>query len=134
MKISARKNSRSEVKRRIFEIIDSMPEFETSNLLTGLEKWKQNNGKRKHPRKDAHFFALFQNDGLSFREHITNISESGLFIETNIPISVTNELFIQFIHPDSKNLINTNGKIVRMDSNGIGVKFDKPYTVPLDNS
>ena len=129
MKISFRKNSPSEVKRRIFEIIDSMPEIEVRNLHIGLEKWRQSKKcKRKHSRKGTSIYALFESDGLSFREHIKNISTSGLFIETGIPISVTNinELSIQFFHPDQQNVVRASGKIVRIDPNGIAVKFDNP--------
>ncbi|MBW1693505.1 MAG: PilZ domain-containing protein [Deltaproteobacteria bacterium] len=94
----------------------------------GLEKWKQSklNGRRKYLRKDTSIYAFFKNNGLSFREYVKNVSAGGLFIETSIPISVNNELFMQFFHPDSKKLIKVNGEIIRIDSNGIGVKFDKP--------
>ena len=128
MKTSIPKNSSTNVKRRIFEIIDSMPEIEMRNLLIGLEKWKQSklNGRREHLRKDTSIYALFKTNGLSFREYIKNISAGGLFVETGIPISASNELFMQFVHPDSKNLIKVNGEIVRIDSKGIGVKFGKP--------
>lgn len=128
MKAGIRKVNSTEVKHRIFEIIDSMPEREIRNLLIGLEKWKQSkhNNRRKYPRKDTSIFALFQNEGLSFREHIKNLSAGGLFVEANIPISVSHELFIHFVHPDSKNVIKVNGKIVRIDSNGFGVQFDNP--------
>jgi hypothetical protein len=129
MKTNDDGNNPSRVLRRIFKIIDNMPEFEIRNLLIGLEKWKQNSGQRKHPRKDTHTLALFRDGGLSFREHVTNLSASGLFIETNIPLSVTNQLSIQFVHPESKNVVKTKGKIVRIDANGIGVKFDQPLTV-----
>jgi hypothetical protein len=128
MKTCVHKNSSTEVKRRIFKIIDSMPEIEMKNLLMGLEKWKQSklNGRRKYLRKDTSIYAFFKNNGLSFREYVKNVSAGGLFIETSIPISVNNELFMQFFHPDSKKLIKVNGEIIRIDSNGIGVKFDKP--------
>ena len=128
MKTSALKDTSIEVQRRIFEIIDSMPEIEMRNFLIGLEKWKQSkhNHRRKHPRKDTSIYALFKTNGLSFREYIKNLSDSGLFIETNIPVSSNNKLFVQFVHPDSKNVVRLNGKIVRIDSKGLGIQFDKP--------
>jgi Tfp pilus assembly protein PilZ len=124
----ANKISLSEVQNRIFEIIDSMPEIEMRNFLIGLEKWKQSkhNHRRKHPRKDTSIYALFETNGLSFREYIKNLSDSGLFIDTNIPVSSNNKLFVQFVHPDSKNVVRLNGKIVRVDSKGLGIQFDKP--------
>ena len=125
MKISDRKDSPTEVKRRVFEIIDSMPEIEMKNLLIGLEKWKQSklNCNRKHPRKDTFISALIKSNGLSFRGYVTNISAGGLFVEADIPISVSNGLFMQFVHPSSDNLIKFNCEIVRSDPKGVGVKF-----------
>ena len=128
MKKSVQKDRSNEIQRRIFEIIDSMHEIEIRKLLIGLEKWQQtnNNSRRKYPRKNISIYALFKTNGLSFREYIKNLSASGLYIETGIPISNNNELFMQFIHPESKHLIKIKGEIVRTDPNGIGVKFDEP--------
>ncbi|MCJ2534310.1 MAG: PilZ domain-containing protein, partial [Candidatus Thermoplasmatota archaeon] len=55
-----------------------------------------------------------------------NLSAGGVFIETEIPLSVNKELFMRFLHPDSGALIKVAGKIARIDSKGVGVKFDKP--------
>ena len=131
MKTSALKDTSIEVQRRIFEIIDSMPEIEMRNFLIGLEKWKQSklNCKRKHPRKDTYISALIQTNGRSFRGYITNISANGLFVEVRIIGSVRHGVFMEFVHPDSDNLINFNCEVVRNDRKGIGVKFGKPLPI-----
>lgn len=127
MKINDRKDSHTEVQRRIFEIVDSMPEVEMRNFLIGLEKWKQSklNCKRKHPRKYTFISTLIKTNGLSFRGYVTNISAGGLYVETDIPISDRRGLSMQFVHPDLDNLIKVNCEIVRSDPKGIGAKFGK---------
>jgi len=110
MKASARQDTSTEALRCIFEIIDSMPEAEMRNLLIGLEKWKLSklNCKRKYPRKDTYISALIQTNGRSFRGYITDISANGLFVEVRIIGSVRHGVFMEFVHPDSDNLINFN--------------------------
>ena len=123
-----KKNSIEEVHSRTSEIIYSMSEIETQKLLKGLEKWQQSklDDKREHSREHTSIYAFFKTNSLSFRDFIKNLSTGGLFIETGIPLSVNKELFISFLHPDSGTLIKVAGKIVRIDSKGIGVKFDQP--------
>lgn len=123
-----KKNSIEEVHFRTSEIISSMPEVEIRKLLKGLEKWQQSklDDKREHSREHTSIYAFFKTNVLSFKDFIKNLSAGGLFIETGIPLSVNKELFISFLHPDSGTLIKVAGKIVRIDSKGIGVKFDQP--------
>jgi Tfp pilus assembly protein PilZ len=106
-----KKNSIEEVHFRTSEIIFRMLEKEMRKPLTGLEKWQQSMlvDKREHSRKHTSIYAFFKTNGLSFKDFIKNLSAGGLFIETGIPIKVA-------------------GKIVRIDSKGIGVKFDQPQS------
>ena len=122
------KISLSEVQNRIFEIIDSMPEIEMRKLLIGLEKWQQAKqiSKREYPRKETSIYALLEFDDLFFSEFIKNISSGGLYIETEAPLSVNKELSIRFLRPDTKSPTRVTGKIVRVDSKGLGIQFDKP--------
>ncbi len=122
------KNNIKEVRLRIYEIISSMSEVEIRKLLKGLEKWEQYkfSDNREHSREDTSVYAFFETNDLSFKDFIKNLSAGGVFIETQIPLSVNKELFIRFLHPDSGALIKVAGKIARIDSKGVGVKFDKP--------
>jgi hypothetical protein len=108
-----KKNSIEEVHFRTSEIIFRMLEKEMRKPLTGLEKWQQSMlvDKREHSRKHTSIYAFFKTNGLSFKDFIKNLSAGGLFIETGIPTP-----------------IKVAGKIVRIDSKGIGVKFDQPQS------
>lgn len=117
-----------ETRRRISEIIASMSETEIQRLLKGLEKWQQSklHDKRENHRENTSIYAFFESDGLSFRDFIKNFSAGGLYFETKTPLSANKELFISFLHPESRALVKVKGRIVRVDAKGFGVEFDKP--------
>ena len=117
-----------EARRRISVIVASMSETEIRRLLKGLEKWQQSKlrDKRENHRENTSIYAFFESEDLSFREFIKNLSSGGLYFETKTPLSTNKELFISFLHPESRALVKVKGRIVRVDSEGIGVEFDKP--------
>jgi len=115
----------NEVHDRISKIISSMSEAEILKLLKGLEKWEKSKFvyKRKHYRKHSSLYAICEANRCYFRDNIKDVSAGGLFIETETPLSINEELFITFFHPDSKVPIKITGKIVRVDPKGVGVEL-----------
>ena len=63
-------------------------------------------------------------DGLNFTDFIQDISHGGVFIQTNGNFYVDQKIAMTFSMPKSEKDITVSGKIVRVDSQGIGVKFD----------
>ena len=118
---------RNEVRAFIFEIIDDMSDTEMLRLLKDLEKWqKSKNEKRKHPRKSTLIDITYSSDQRRiFEDFVRNISAAGLFIETNLVSELGQKLTMTFSHPSSGNPIKVIGKVIRVDSGGIGVKFNK---------
>ena len=118
---------RNEVRVFIFEIIDDMSDTEMRQLLKDLEKWrKSKNEKRKYPRKSTLINITYSSDQRRiFEDFVRNISAGGLFIETNLVTELGQKLTMTFSHPDSGDPIKVLGKIIRVDSGGIGVKFNK---------
>jgi hypothetical protein len=114
-----------EVRSRISEIISRMSEGESRKLLKGLEKWQQSKppDKRKHHRKYVSIYAICETKNCNFRNFTKNISVGGVFIETETSISANEDLFMTLLHSSFEIPIRTGGKIVRVDSKGIGVKF-----------
>jgi type IV pilus assembly protein PilZ len=121
-------HSLEEAKAHINEIVSTMSESELEKFQTGLEKWQKSkfDDKRGHARKDISIFATFWSCGYFFRDHIKNISASGLFIETNIPVPVGVTITISFALSEYAGPIKVEGEIVRIDSNGFGMKFNEP--------
>jgi Tfp pilus assembly protein PilZ len=118
---------RNEVRAFIFEIIDDMSETEMLRLLKDLEKWqKSKNEKRKHPRKSTLIDITYSSDQRRiFEDFVRNISAGGLFIETSLLSELGQKLTMTFSHPNSGDPIKVLGKVIRVDSEGIGVKFNK---------
>ena len=118
---------RNEVRAFIFEIIDDMSETEMRQLLKDLEGWqKSKNEKRKYPRRSTSMEITFSSDQRRiFEDFVRNISAGGLFIETNLVTELGQKLTMTFSRPGSGDPVKILGKIIRVDSGGIGVKFNK---------
>jgi len=118
---------KNEVRAFIFEIIDDMSDTEMRQLLKDLEKWrKSKNEKRKYPRKSTLINITYSSDQRRiFEDFVRNISAAGLFIETNLLSELGQKLTMTFSHPGSGDPIKVLGKVIRVDSQGIGVKFNK---------
>jgi len=118
---------RNEIRAFIFEIIDDMSYTEMRKLLKDLENWrKSKNEKRKYPRKSTLIDITYSSDQRRiFEDFVRNISAAGLFIETNLVSELGQKLTMTFSHPGSGEPIKVLGKVIRVDSGGIGVKFNK---------
>ncbi len=111
-------------------IILALSEAQMRNLLKSLEKWQQSkfDEKRKYHRKQTFIWTECSANTRFFTDFIQNLSVSGLFIETQLPFFVGEELSMTFSLPGADDPIKITGKIVRIDSNGIGVQFDELLT------
>ena len=123
------KISLTEVRGRLFELIFEMTETESRELKEKLEKKQysehEEKERRKHPRKKAFIHVNCSGNKCAFTDFIQNISDSGLYIETQIPLFTDQKLSMSLSPPGPKDPIKIIGKIVRVDSRGIGVKFDE---------
>jgi len=119
--------SRGEVRAFIFEIINDMSDAEMRQLLKDLENWQKSKFEmRKHPRRSTYMDIIYSSDQRGiFEDFVRNISAGGLYIETNLVTELGQKLTMTFSNPDSGDPIKVLGKIVRVDPNGIGVKFNK---------
>jgi Tfp pilus assembly protein PilZ len=127
MENNVNKLGRNEVRAFIFEIIDDMSDTEMRQLLKDLEKWhKSKNEKRKYPRRSTLIDITYSSDQRRiFEDFVRNISDGGLYIETNLVTELGQKLTMTFSHPGSGDPIKALGKVIRVDSGGIGVKFNK---------
>ena len=119
--------SSGEVRAFIFEIINSMSDEEMRQHLKDLENWQKSKYEmRKHPRRSTHMDITYSSDQRRiFEDFVRNISAAGLFIETNLLSELGQKLTMTFSHPGSGDPIKVLGKVIRVDSQGIGVKFNK---------
>jgi Tfp pilus assembly protein PilZ len=127
MKNNGNELGRNEVRAFIFEIINDMSDTELRQLLKDLENWqKSKNEKRKYPRRSTLLDISYSSDQRRiFDDFVRNISAGGLYIETNLVSELGQKLTMTFSHPNSGDPIKVLGKVIRADSGGIGVKFNK---------
>ncbi len=129
-------SSKSEITVRLIEQILNLPANTQRNLLKDLEnentkiskkhqKKLKNHAKelRKHPRKTSLIATDCSTNDVSFINFIKDISNGGVFIESNAPFYIGQEIKMNFSLPEVKDTIAVGGKVVRVNSHGIGVKF-----------
>jgi len=116
-----------EVEARLSELLSDMSEGEKRDFLEKLEEWRarKQREKRKHPRKRISIYAVCSGYDSYFRDYIQNIGPGGIFIETQTPLFVNQELTTTFFLPGSKTPVKAKGKVVRTDSKGIAIQFDE---------
>jgi hypothetical protein len=90
------KISLTEVRGRLFELIFEMAEADSRALKEELEKGLQpeqeQKERRKHPRKNSFINVDCSGNKCAFTDFIQNISDSGLYIETQMPLFPDQEL------------------------------------------
>jgi len=116
------KHGRNEVRVFLFETINSMSDEQMAQLLKDLEA-RQNKERRNHDRKDFFRIIDYTVEGRYYRDFIENISESGLFFKPPHTFSVGQTMQITFMSPDNQKPFRINGEIVRVGTDGVGVKF-----------
>ncbi len=120
---------KSEVTVRLIELILDMSEAAQQNMLKELqnkhteEKGTPSEEMRTHPRKASFIAADCSTTDVCFTHFIQDISNGGVFIETDGPFYVGQELKLNFSLPEVEIPIFIGGEVVRVNSRGIGVKF-----------
>jgi type IV pilus assembly protein PilZ len=115
----------------VLKLIIDMPHEEQSALLVRLKEMSSEQqpektitlDERESLRKACSITVDYQSQDSEHSEHILDIGTGGVFIETTEPISVGQELTLNFTFPDSQETIKVNGEIVWRNPKGIGVKF-----------
>jgi Tfp pilus assembly protein PilZ len=59
-----------------------------------------------------------------FEGNIQNISSSGIFIKTDKPLSIGQELSLTFEFPNSQKMFAATGKIVRISNSGAALQVE----------
>ena len=120
--------SRYEVQTRLIRMIISMSDPEKKKLLKKVEESVLLE-MRKHPR-DPSFIPVecSSSDGVCFTDFIQDISDGGFFIQTDGHFFVSQQITLTFSLPKAGKDISVSGEVVRIDSRGIGVKFNELLT------
>lgn len=117
-------------------LITSISEVKRCELLERLTNWYlskhselRGNSKhselRRYPRKPFKIPVELSKNGFTFMFLTQNISNSGVFIQTDFSFNVDQQIAMILSPPQIEKDITVGGRVVRVDSRGIGVKFDE---------
>lgn len=128
MKSAHSKMDKHQVTVRLIELIFKMSEADQRNLLTVIEnrlsgKKRHPKDKRRHLRKTVLISVECSTESVSFTDFIQDISSGGVFIETDAPFDIGQEITMKFSPHESEQPITVRGEVVRIGAKGVGVKF-----------
>ena len=126
---------------RLFKVISDFNELQMNEPLPSLEEWEfeiaeekeaQFAEKREHPRKNVSIHGIFETENEQFRTSTKNVSMGGVLIDPEINLSFHDDLHMTFIDSKFNGRVYSKGKVIRVDSDGIGIQFDR--VVPVMSS
>ena len=117
---------KDDIRDRLFKLISDFNESQRD------EKESQFFEKREHPRKNVSIFGIFQTVNEQFRVSTKNVSMGGVLIDSETYLSLYENLNMTFIDSKFNGQVRTKGKVIRIDSYGVGIQFDK--VVPVMSS
>ncbi|MBU0991975.1 MAG: PilZ domain-containing protein [Proteobacteria bacterium] len=122
MKPSSKHFDKIDVTSRLINMVLDMSIKNQINLLKQLDK-SNFEGTRKHTRKPYVFVVDCDTDDMFFQEYIRDISGGGIFLRSEQPFSVGQEIKMTFQLPSHDQVFNILGKVVRSCKDGVGIQF-----------
>ncbi len=117
MKEDQKKVNVSGIKARLFSKLMKLSDEKIMKVYAALFD------ERKFPRKKFHIPVDYDTYDESYRDTITDISAGGVFIQTNEPLDVGEEVSLFFSVKGPRSPFNITGRVVRRPPRGIGVEF-----------
>lgn len=112
-------------KDQIPALLDQMTAEQQYTLLRQLKSVCDGRRRRRDRRKSCVISVIFADSKNSYQGFILNLSNSGLFIETDKAIDVGEDLLLSFVVAKKGERIGVVGKVVRSNTNGVGITFKK---------
>lgn len=117
---------------KLFQIILNLPEDKQSVLLKYAEDLLTKE-RRAFIRKSCSIPVTYSTYDRVYTNTIKNISQKGVFIESQRPLFVGEELILSFSMDGFDKPLKINGEIVQVNRSGIGVEFKNmsPYVMEM---
>jgi len=114
--------------KKLFDAILMLSQEQQTQLLIYVEELITEN-KRISIRKAYKIPISYATQNRIYSDNISDISRSGLFIETDRPLNIGEEIILSFNMHGYDRPFKIKGNIVRSNQQGIGVKFKEvnPY-------
>lgn len=113
----------SQILKELVETIAKMSENEQKELLEYI-KLRPFVEKRLDHRKPYSAPLDYSVDNRFYRDFITDISSTGIFLSTNKDFSSGQKVTMALPLPGRKGEFKLTGTVVRAAENGVGIKFD----------
>ncbi|MBT8364122.1 MAG: PilZ domain-containing protein [Deltaproteobacteria bacterium] len=107
---------------KLFQIVIDLTEDQQLALLRHAEDLFVKE-KRVNIRKSCDIPVNYATDYRVYSNHIKNISQSGLFIETQRPLIVGDEIIMKFRLDGFNKPLKIRGEIAHTNRKGVGVEF-----------
>jgi Tfp pilus assembly protein PilZ len=107
---------------KLFQIVIGLTEEQQLSLLRHAEDLFARE-KRINIRKSCNIPVNYATDYRVYTNHIKNISQSGLFIETQRPLIVGDEIIMAFRLDGFNKPLKIKGEIAHATRKGVGVEF-----------
>ena len=129
---------KDDLRNRLFKVISDFNESKMEEPLPSLEEWEfeitdekesQFFEKREHLRKNVSIHGIFETVNEQFRASTKNVSMGGVLIDPEINLSFNEDLHMTFIDSKFNGRVYTKGKVIRVDSDGVGIKFQQVVPV-----
>ena len=130
------------LKTQLFKAIIDLSEVQQLNLLKRLENLPTHDlpvktlsldddqsSMREHTRRNCLLNVVYTTGGQEYKDYILNISTVGVFIETDAPFSVGQDMGLTFKLPNYQQLLTLEASVAWTGNKGVGIKFTNlsPY-------
>ena len=117
---------------KLFETILKLNQKQQEKLLKYADELLVED-KRMSVRKPCNIPVNYATQNRIYLDYIKNISKSGIFIETDKPLIVGEEILISFNMPGYDRPIKIKGEIIQANGLGVGVEYKEisPYIAQM---
>ena len=118
--------------KKLFDAILKLSPEQQTQVMNYVEELNAEN-KRIFVRKAHKIPISYATQNRIYADNIADISKSGLFIETNRPFNIGEEIMLSFNMHGYDRPFKIKGKIVRSNQQGMGVEFKEvnPYIAEM---
>jgi Tfp pilus assembly protein PilZ len=107
---------------QLIERIKSMTLEKQAQLLNELDEGRDRK-LRQHDRKTFFMIVDYIVEDRYFRDFIQDMSDTGVFIKTAQKIPLETKILMTFMSPDNQQPFKIKGEVVRVTTEGVGIKF-----------
>jgi hypothetical protein len=117
---------------RFFLLIHQLSESELLKFMNRYEQ-KQFAMLREYPRVSCNFTIDLAADGRAINCFAMDISAGGIFVESCEPLTMGQSVSICFSLDDESLPLKMNGRVVRLEQGGVGIKYEAltPYQLEI---